>query len=263
MILSMYTDSTLNELRSNISVNAQKYQSCSPFVKEFISDYDAKLYSLASEVDYPLLDKTIPTRTDSKLLWEIDFENAVTLHKHFVLKYNIPLNILMDERFICYLTHDIYYDYMVARWSNSLKKEKSIKEKMFVPGGNQAFTRNTLMRFFWYTCMTYDEKAKDPYWLTKIAFDFADPVNQIMERKYSRNKKILKCALTAISNVKESNELKSKRTFFGKAINNILSIYCLDIINESELILLFENEIKKIVNSDVVDDEQVDSDEIE
>lgn len=255
MILAMYTDSTINELRTNIKLNLPKYMETECFVKEFIDNYEAQLFPLNIEVEYPLLNKNIAKRDDEVKQWEIDCENAIILHKNFVLKYNIPLQVLSDERFISYLAHDVYYDYMLVRWPIKEGKESRIKEKYFLPGGNQAFTRNTFLRFFWYAYITYDKNAKDPYHLTRIAFEYADPVNQIMERKYSKNPKIVRAALQAIANVKESRILNSKRTFYGKAINNILGMYCLDILNEKSLTELLEAEIKKIIGSDIDDNE--------
>lgn len=255
MILAMYTDSTINELRTNIKLNFCKYKQKECFVKKFIPNYEAQLYPLNIEVEYPQLNKKIANRDEEIKQWEIDYENAINLYKNFVLKYNISLQILADERFISYLTHDIYYDYMVTRWPIKEGKESRIKEKYFLPSGNQAFTRNAFLKFFWYPYITYDEKNNDHYHLTKIAFEYADPVNQIMERKYSKNPKIVRAALKAIENVENSKILNIKRTLYGKAINNILSLYCLDILNEDALTVLLESEIKKIILSDIVDDE--------
>ena len=159
----MYTDATLNELRSNIKLNMPKYASHDKFVKNFIDNYDAKLYPLDIEVEYPTLDKTISNKDSIKAQWETDFENSVNLHKNFVLKYGISMQVLSDERFIAFLTHDIYYDYMNSRWPIT-NKEGRVKEKYFLPSGNQAFTRNLFLKSFWYPYITYDKDAENPYW---------------------------------------------------------------------------------------------------
>lgn len=257
MLLSMFTDVTVNELRSNTKLNLEKYSHGEKFVNDFIQNYEASLYPLEIEVEYPNLDSTIAKKEDSKKQWAIDCDNAITLHKDFVKKYNIPLSILSDERFIVYLTHDIYYDYMVKRWPIEEKSESRLKEKYFLPSGNQAFTRNMFLRFFWYAFITFDESAEDQYHLTKIAFEYADPVNQIMERKYSRNPKIVKAALKAIEESNGAKGLNSKRTLYGKAINNILGMYCLDGLNEKDLITVFKEEISKIVGCSIVDQEVI------
>ena len=255
MLLNVYTDSVINELRSNIKINLKSYINGEKFVNCFIKNYESQLYSTNYDVEYPVLDCSLSKKDDDIKQWQIDCDNSIKLHKEFVLKYNIPLSILSDERFIVYLTHDIYYDYMTKRWPIRDENDSRLREKFFLPSGNQAFTRNTFLRFFWYAIISYDEGEKDPYHLTKIAFEYADPVNQIMERKYSKSKKIVKAALKAIENVKDSKKLNSKKkTLFGKSINNILGLYCLDILKEEELIELFEKEINLIINNDIIEE---------
>lgn len=255
MILKMFTDCLLNDLKTNKKLYLEKYNQSQKFVDSVVENYDMELYNLEIDVNYPNLDKTIADKENGLNQWEIDYNNCVLLHKEFVKKYDIPLGILSDERFIAYLTHDIYYDYMIARWPVN-GKENRINQKYFLPNGAFGFTRNMFLKFFWYAYITYDEKLDDPYELTKIAFEYADPVNQIMERKYGRNQKIVKSALTAIKNV-GSKELNRKRTIYGKTINNILSLYALDVLSEEELVSLFENEIRTILKSDIEDDSPV------
>lgn len=251
MILKMYTDYLLNELKTNKKMYIDKYNSPHPFVSTIVDNYDMELYNMEIDVEYPELDKTIANKENGLNQWEIDFNNCVLLHKEFIKKYNIPLGILSDERFIAYLTHDVYYEYMIIRWPVN-GKENRINQKYFLPTGSFGFTRNMFLKFFWYAYITYDEKASDPYELTRVAFEYADPVNQIMERKYGRNEKIVKAALRAIKNI-GSKELNKKRTIYGKSINNILSLYALDVLKPEELVPLFENEINGIISSDVED----------
>ena len=252
MILKMYTDYLVNDLKTNRINNINLYDTNKhSFVSSLYNNYDLELYNMEKEVEYPELDLTIATKENGKNQWEIDFNNAVKLHKEFVLKYDVPLSILSDERFITYLTHDIYYEYMICRWPVN-GKENRLNQKYFLPTGGQGFTRNMFMRLFWYAYITYDSSLADPYELTRIAFEYADPVNQIMERKYGKSERIVKAALRAIKNI-GSKELNQKRTIYGKRINNILSLYALDVLKENELVSLFEKEIKGIVESDIVD----------
>lgn len=77
-----------------------------------------------------------------------------------------------------------------------------------------------------------------------------------MERKFSRNPKITKAALRAI---KDTNTKipSAKRTLLGKSINNMLSLYSLDVMKEQDLVELFKNEIIEIIGSDAVDDSPI------
>lgn len=257
MRLKMYTDVVISELKSSAKSNPEYYDKEAKFIKDIIQDYDDKLYDLNIDVVYPMLSSEL--KSDDKILREIDCENSILLHKEFIMKYNIPLSKFSDERFISYLTHDVYYDYMIKRWPAN-NKQNRIKEKYFLPSGNVAFTRNQFLKMFWYPYLTYDENNKeDPYHLTRVAFNVTDPVSQIMERKYSKNKKITMAALKAIDNL-DSNMiplLNKKRTFFGKVINNILGLSALDVFPEKDLINLFEEEIKIICSLDIEDEELI------
>ena len=186
----MYTDYLLNELKTNSKNNLDKYNDEHSFVKSLCNNYDLELYNLDKDVVFPTLDNTIATKENQKNQWEIDCNNSIKLHKEFVQNYDIGLDILSDERFIAYLTHDVYYDYMRNRWPVN-GKENRILQKYFLPSGSQGFTRNMFLRLFWYAWITYDKNLDDPYELTKVAFEYADPVNQIMERKYGRNERIV------------------------------------------------------------------------
>ncbi len=257
MILKMYTDSLLNEIKTNRKNNINKYDSAECFVKN-IENYEFELYTIDKEVEYPQLDYTVANKENGLTQWKIDLENCINLHKNFILKYDIPLGVLSDERFIAYLTHDIYYNYMHNRWPVK-GKESRLNQKYFLPSSGQGFTRNMFLRFFWYAYITYEPSLSDPYELTRVAFEYADPVNQIMERKYGRNEKLVKTALRAIKNI-SSKDLNAKRTIFGKTINNMLSLYALDVYRENDLVSLFENEIKTIISSNVEDESPVDDD---
>lgn len=250
MILKMFTDSLLNELKTNVKTNLSLYEKGERFVDDIIENYDTQLYNLETEVSYPELDCTIASKENQLYQWEIDFNNAVRLHKSLIQRDKVPLSILTDERFISYLAHDIYFGYMKVRWPYN-GKEGRILEKYFLQG--RSYTRNTFFRYFWYTSITYSENLDDPYELTKVAFENQDVVNQIMERKFSRNSKITKAALRAILDT-NTKIPSAKRTLLGKSINNMLSLYSLDVMKEQDLIELFKNEIIGIIGSDAVDD---------
>lgn len=260
MVLNIYNDSVINELKNNIEYNFEKYKNGEKFVANVIDNYVGQLYALPYDVDYPKLDCTVADKISDSRQWEIDCNNAILLHKEFVLKYKIPASIFTDERFIAYLTHDIYFDYMMQRWPITDKINR-VKTRYFLES-TQGFTRNAFLRLFWYAYMTYDETNKDPYWLTKIAFSCTDPVNQIMERKYSKNRKILKASLKALQECENIALIKNKRTLFGKAINNILGLYCLDVLTEGELESVFKKELMQIILGNQIDElSEVEEDE--
>ena len=125
------------------------------------------------------------------------------------------------------------------------------KENWFFKGGNTVFSRQSLVRLWWRAECSYDENnAENPYELTKVAFDFADPFNQIIERKISKSRKVFRCALIALRDTPNSQKLKGEenRTKFGKAINTIAGVKLIELMKEDELIKMFSDIIVEIVN---------------
>ena len=106
------------------------------------------------------------------------------------------------------------------------------------------------MRLWWRAECSYDSNLEDPYELTKVAFEFADPFNQIIERRISKSRKVFRCALIALRDTPNSNKLKNdeNRTKFGKAINTIAGVKLIELMTEQELIDMFSEQITYIVN---------------
>lgn len=241
MELYLLYDDALNDLKYNIKNNLDKYNSSLPFLETYFSGKQYR-YPLEININLPKL-----IINDDLPKWEQDFENSKILYESISNK--VPLRYLLDERFWSYLTHTYYWEYVTNRWP--AKDEKRVNEKWFFSNGSQVFSRQSLVRLWWIPTITYDEKFKDPYELTKIAFEFQDPFNQIIERKISKSNKVVKAALRAIRDVDGSQQLKSdsNRTKFGKAINTIAGVKLLDALSEDELYDMFCNEIKNIIEN--------------
>lgn len=239
--LYLLTDRALDELKRTISID--KYQLSSPFIEE---QFKGRQYrsSIGKKVDLPDLDVK---SKEEEMLWIQDYKNAIALHK-VINTDNIPLRYLVDERFWAYLTHTKYWSYLQKRWPAI--NEERIKENWFFKGGNAVFSRQALVRLWWRAECSYDSNnLRDPYELTKVAFDFADPFNQIIERKISKSRKVFRCALIALRDTPNSQKLKSEenRTKFGKAINTVAGVKLIELMKEEELIKMFEDMIKNIV----------------
>lgn len=241
--LYLLTDRALDELKRTISL--EKYQNAKPFIDE---QFKGRQYKSSIEKMVELPDLYVKPK-EEEMLWIQDYKNAIALHKAINSRV-IHLRYLVDERFWAYLTHTKYWSYLQKRWSAT--SEERIKENWFFKGGNTVFSRQSLVRLWWRAECSYDPtNTTDPYELTKVAFDFADPFNQIIERKISKSRKVFKCALIALRDTPNAQKLKGdeNRTKFGKAINTIAGVKLIELMKEEELIQMFSEQIAEIVNS--------------
>lgn len=241
--LYLLTDKALDELKRTLSL--EKYQNADPFIeKQFIG----RQYKSSIEKQLELPDLYVKPK-EEELLWIQDFNNAKTLHK-VINSANIPLRYLVDERFWVYLTHTKYWNYVQKRWPAT--NPKRIIRNWFFEGGNHVFSRQSLVRLWWRAECSYDERLEDPYELTKVAFDFADPFNQIIERKIGKSRRIFRCALIALRDTPNSQKLKSdeNREKFGKAINTIAGVKLIEIMTEEEIVNIFKEQINYIVGNE-------------
>lgn len=240
--LYLLTDKALDELKRTLSL--EKYQNAEPFIEK---QFTGRQYKSSIEKQLELPDLYVKPK-EEEMLWIQDFNNAKTLHKTVNSK-NIPLRYLVDERFWTYLTHTKYWNYVQKRWPAA--SQERINENWFFKGGNTVFSRHSLVRLWWRAECSYDNRLADPYELTKVAFDFADPFNQIIERKISKSRKVFRCALIALRDTPNSQKLKSpeNRTKFGKAINTIAGVKLIELMAEDEIVQLFKEQINYIVGN--------------
>ncbi len=239
--LYLLTDKALDELKNGIVID--KYNNPHSFLEE---KFQGRAYrsSIDIELELPELEFN-----EVEPLWIQDFNNSKLLHK-YINSTKVPLRYLVDERFWAYLTHTKYWGYLQKRWP--AKNEERIKEKWFFKGGNQVFSRQSLVRLWWLAECSYDESLTDPYELTKVAFEYQDPFNQVLERKISKSRKIFRCALKALKDTPNANRLKSEknRTLFGKAINTIAGVKLIEVMKEDEIVTIFKEQIEYIVKEE-------------
>ncbi|MBR6688567.1 MAG: hypothetical protein IKL68_00935 [Clostridia bacterium] len=243
--LYLLTDKALDELKKDIKV--EKYQQNEPFIEEQFRGRQYKSL-IEARIDIADLPELEVKEKSEELLWIQDYKNAIELHKVINSK-NVHLRYLVDERFWSYLTHTKYWEYMNKRWYPNDKEH--IERNWFFKGGNTVFSRHPLVRLWWRAECSYDERLEDPYELTKVAFDFADPFNQIIERRISKSRKVFKAALIALRDTPNSQKLKGdeNRTKFGKAINTIAGVKLIELMSEEELVKMFTEQIDYIVGN--------------
>lgn len=240
--LYLFTDKALDELKRTI--NLEKYQAKDTFI---YNQFIGRQYRSSIDIQLNLPDLYVKPQNE-EMFWIQDYNNAIELHKYLNSK-SVPLRYLVDERFWSYLTHTKYWEYVQKRWPAT--NIDRINENWFFKGSSTVFSRQSLVRLWWRAECSYDKHSPNPYELTKIAFEFADPFNQIIERKISKSRKIFRCALIALRDTPNSQKLKSpeNRTKFGKAINTIAGVKLIELMSENEIIEIFKEQINYIVNN--------------
>lgn len=237
----LLNDNVLDNLKKSIIV--EKYQQNAFLERE----YSGKQYksSIDTSIDIRDLPELYVKEKSEEPLWIQDLNNAIKLHS-VIRSENIPIRYLVDERFWTYLTHTIYWEYLQKRWPAD--SESRVKQKWFFDGGNQVFSRHSLVRLWWLAECSY---SKDyDYELTKTAFEFQDPFNQVIERKISKSRKVFRAALKALHSIPDAYKLKSgkNRTKFGKAINTIAGVKLIEVMSEEEIVDIFKQQIEYIIN---------------
>lgn len=240
----LLNDNVLDTMKSNISI--EKYQG-EPFLENenFGRQYRS---SIDTFIDLESLPDLYYKDKSEEPLWLQDFNNSKALYS-VINSETVPIRYLVDERFWTYLTHTKYWEYLKKRWpADSVDR---VKQKWFFDGISQVFSRHSLVRLWWLAeCSAKCPRYDDPFELTKTAFEFQDPFNQVIERKISKSRKIFRAALIALHDNQNSQKLKGdrNRTKFGKAINTIAGVKLIEVMPEDDIIKMFNEQIDYIVN---------------
>jgi len=142
----------------------------------------------------PLLVLDPPTGNSGDSLG--DAENAIRLHRAFSTLTPLQAS---DERLWVWLCHIPFRDYVLQRHVGDLSGEKLVKKirsRFFVDGGDsRALMRNALARLWWGASLTFDERAGDPYELTRILFFRQETVKNLLENNFGRSRRVLTTVL--------------------------------------------------------------------
>ena len=100
--------------------------------------------------------------------------------------------------------------------------------------GRRALTRNALSRLWWIGRLTYDEKRKDPWELTKFICESSDYIMHALERNTSNNPAIIRPFLSAIIDVRKSGREINTDLFgpLAKYLTLLRGIYILACLPE-------------------------------
>lgn len=201
MKLNYLKTDAIAQLRENCLENMAYYMSNESWIESYLSPYfEGNPCLLESRITYQKADLIIP-QGSSRDASKTDVENAKRLHKS--LK-NLTLAQAMDARIWTFLTHEVYHEYMRARWIESSNNiTKGTLERYFA-NTNREIIRNGIARLWWYGYLTYDENRKDPYELTEVLLSKQDIAQGLLERNLGNNKKWL---INVLEIIKEYQEI--------------------------------------------------------
>ena len=149
-----------------------------------------------------------------------------------------------EVRFWAYLTHVVFWNYMKARTNpdsitNDKKGAEYILRHWFIQGGLE---RNDIARMWWGAKLTYDEKRKNPYELTKIFFSMQDFTRTIFKSHFGKYKKFLHAFLEYVMEEEDlfSNKKEAKARLLAKKMNALGAFKNIAILDKEEIKDLFD-----------------------
>lgn len=210
MNIYYFGNKTLEEYKDNIDKNLKKYKEGQlNFVKasDFLKDPKIKLNPIE-------LDLSSKDPSDS------DFENI----KRFYLAFkNLKDNQATEEKLWAGLCHyEPFWKYMKYRWN--CETEENVLERYFFNQASRSIFFNGLARLWWYGRMTYDEKSKDPFELTKYICEQNLTLKGLlpMTLAFSHNREIYKVFIRSLMNFERKNKLTGKEHELVRKYMNLL-----------------------------------------
>lgn len=242
-MLKLFKEEFLDNLKKNIAENIDYYQKESVWIGEY--------FGIDISEDDPPVQLIIKEKNNH----ELDYENTVRLYT--ALKNLSPAKA-SDERFWAYMTHVVYWDYMIARWPVAIKNDEDIVKAInFIKThyffGEKPYARNGIARLWWFGHVTYDSSLEDPFELTALMLKNQDQdiSRMIMESpNIVRNRVSIQIILRSIDNMKKQGIPFKARDFVryaAKRINFLGGVTVLEALDYEDINKLIESLIKKWV----------------
>jgi hypothetical protein len=247
-------ESALEQLKTNIASNIEKYLLDDIWINEYLQALGWEEWSIQSRLYMNDIDLLVDPTDRGKN----DAENSKRIYS--ALKDITPTQA-SDERLWAYLTHVTYWDYMKARWNVETRQEGNTKnfitERYFFASNRQrALVRNGIARLWWYGYVSYDDTRENPYELTEFLLSKQDLATSLMERQYSNNRdfiistlSVLKQYEQVIPNILTKNPIQA----LTKHIQHIGGVLILDALDREDIKRLVE---KWLLNTRLVNIEE-------
>ncbi len=205
MNLNYFTDRFLVTLRHAVPVNLPKYTSAETWIAAYAG---AQRYAWETGVEVSDLPPLMPPDDEGTH----DAENAIRLHRATAMLTPVQA---MDERLWACLSHCVWWEYMVQRWSpnvgNPGRAAKFVIRRYFLESrGLRGLATNGLSRLWWAGHLTHDPARDDPYELTRVLMGKADIATGLLERSIGKNRHLLSHVLQFLRDHMSEIELKWK-----------------------------------------------------
>ena len=194
--LKVFKESAVNALRGHIKTDLSSYQLDEPWVESLMPERSLYATTKISELPDDLL-----LMPDDK-----DFFDSENAKRVYTALHGLTLTQASDPRLWTYLTHVKYWKYMRKRWpiKAGVANDKvigTVVSRYFLVGDkSRGLTRNGLARLWWagHTC---DAGISDGDRLayTKSLFANQEVHAALMERAFSKNRKIIQPVLSVIT----------------------------------------------------------------
>lgn len=240
MKLNYLKEDAVIQLKENMLNNVTYYQKEENWIGPYLTEtLDTDNWFLESRISYQKANLILPNPGEGS---KTDAENAKRIHHS--LK-NLTPSQATDQRIWTYLTHNVYQEYMAARWLQ--KVSKGSLERYFA-GTNRLLIRNGIARLWWYGYLTYDEMRVNPYELTEFALSNQDIVFSLFERNLANSRNWLVNTLGIIKNLKDdypSMTSSKNMNSLAKYFNFCGGVALLDSMAKEDIKKLIENWILK------------------
>lgn len=211
----------LSEIKSNLKYYVKNFNKPTSWLMD--NQYNSLLTE--SKLEIPGLVLTMSALQPSKT----DFENSKRVYE--TLKF-LTDSQASDERLWAALCLGPFWEYMQYRWNDKNGwNESSILVRFFFNSNiRRSMVRNGLSRLWWIARLTYDEKRKDPYELTRLVCEQQRFIADVLERNTSNNLLIIRPFLDAILKARElgknidTNDMRN----LAKYLNLLGGTYVLD-----------------------------------
>lgn len=256
--LKVFKDSVVNTLIDLVKKDVSKYRLDNAWVETAFPD--RTLYATTKLADLPD-DLLLMPEGDEKH----DLENSKRLYSALG---GLSLTQASDPRLWTYLTHVKYWEYMRKRWpikdAAPDKVMGTVFSRYFLVGDKaRALTRNGVARLWWagHTCYS-SSVAGNEFAYAKALFTTQDVYASLMERAFSKNKKIIQPVLSVLTKELEKGapfDDRDKVRDLGKHLVLLGGAMVLDILDPMAIEQIVEKFIKQLKEEDQVQSSGVDA----
>lgn len=254
--LKVFKDSVVNALREQVKTDVSNYQLDNAWVETAFPD--RTLYATTKLADLPD-DLLLMPDGDEKH----DLENSKRLYSALG---GLTLTQASDPRLWTYLTHVKYWEYMRKRWpikdSAPEKVRGSVISRYFLVGDKaRALTRNGLARLWWagHTCYSSSATGNE-FAYAKALFATQDVYASLMERAFSKNRKIIQPVLSVLTKELEKGapfDDRDKVRDLGKHLVLLGGAMVLDVLDPIAIEQIVEKFIEQLEEEDQIRSSEV------